>query len=163
MSSVSVWVLTIVGVIFVNVIVEIIMPEGKMNKLIKGLVSIFMVFAMVSPLPFVSLDKIDFGKFFDNNTTQVDDKFVENINLQKIAQYETLIKETLHKNGYKDVSIIITSDYIDYDIKINQVYVDLTNLVLNDKNLNIDKYTNIKKIILGLVEVKEENILFYGG
>ena len=163
MSSVSVWVLTIVGVIFVNVIVEIIMPEGKMNKLIKGLVSIFMVFAMVSPLPFVSLDKIDFGKFFDNNITQVDDKFVENINLQKIAQYETLIKETLYKNGYKDVGIIITNDYIDYDIKINQVYVGLTNLVLNDKNLNIDKYTNIKKIILGLVEVKEENILFYGG
>ncbi len=163
MSSVSVWVLTIVGVIFVNVIVEIIMPEGKMNKLIKGLVSIFMVFAMISPLPFVSLDKIDFGKFFDNNTTPVDDKFIENINSQKIAQYETLIEETLYKNGYKDVGIIITSDYIDYEIKINQVYVDLTNLVLNDKSLNIDKYTNIKKIIFGLVEVKEENILFYGG
>lgn len=162
MSSLSVWVLTIVGVILIGVIVDIIMPEGSINKFIRGLIAIFTVFAIVSPLPYLSLDKINFGEFFNNNNIQVDDNFIEQVNKQKVEEYEFLIESALKQKGYHGVDIRIYADFVDNDMKISQIFVDLSNLVLNDENLNINKYDQIKVVIYGIVDVKEDNILFYG-
>lgn len=163
MSGVSVWVLTIVGIILVGIIVDIILPEGSINKFVRGLIAIFTVFAIVSPLPSISLDKIDFGSFFDNDKAQVDDNFIEQINNQKITEYEMIIESTLKQQGYHGVDIHLYANYIDYDLEITEVFADLSQLVLNDKNLNINKYDQITNIIKKIVDVKEENILFYGG
>ena len=50
MNGVSDWILSITGIILVSLIVEIILPNGKTNNLIKSIVSIFSVFIIISPL-----------------------------------------------------------------------------------------------------------------
>ncbi len=144
-----------------GVVIDLIMPDGKLRKYIKGMVAIFMVFAMVSPLPFVEFD-INFDNFFEGETL-VDNNLLEEINVKKVAEYKSIIESELLSVGYQNVVVDISYDYIDYEIKINQIFVDLTNLVIIDKNLNIDKYTHISSVITKLLDIKEDDILFYGG
>ena len=44
---------------------------------------------------------------------------------------------------------------------IKNLFVDLRDLVITDKKLNIDKYTNITAIIKNVISIKEEQIIFY--
>ena len=50
MNGVSAWILSITGIILVSLVVEIILPNGKTNNLIKSIVSIFSVLIIISPL-----------------------------------------------------------------------------------------------------------------
>ena len=144
----------------VGVLVDIILPEGSIRKFVRGLISIFTVFAIVSPLPNVNFDKINFGSFFKQ--TQIDENFVEQINSKKLNEYEVLIESTLYSKGYHNVDVKIDADKQSSTLKILKVNVDLSGLVLNDKNLNINKYDQIKAIVKSIVGVREEDTLFYG-
>ena len=44
---------------------------------------------------------------------------------------------------------------------IENVFVDLKNSVLSNKNMNINKYTNIIAIIKNLINIQEDSIIFY--
>ncbi len=155
MGAVSGWVLSIVGIIIITVIVEITMPEGNINKYIKGILVLFTVFIMVSPLT-----KIDVFNVLENGYDMVlDSDFLGDITKQKIEEYETMLADKLSENGYKNVVIdIITQN--DETVEIVTIFVDLTKLVLNGNNQNINIYNNIKNIIKSVVEVEAEDIIF---
>ena len=163
MDSVSVWLLSIVGVILITVMVEIIIPEGQMNKYIKGVMSIITVFVVMLPLPHLSIDKLDFSRFFGGDTKVVDDRFIENLNLQKIAEYENIIERTLASSGYGGTSVEVVGSLTQPNMKIEGVNVNLALLVLSDPSLNINRNEKIEAIILSVVNVKKENINLYGG
>ena len=50
-SSLSGWVLSIAGVISLSVIVELILPEGQLNKYIRGIFSFIIILVIIAPLP----------------------------------------------------------------------------------------------------------------
>ncbi|MDR0850291.1 MAG: stage III sporulation protein AF [Christensenellaceae bacterium] len=161
MGAISIWLLSIVGVILITVMVEIIIPEGQMNKYIKGVLSIITVFVVVLPLPYLSVDKLDFGRFF-NSSVDVDDRFIENLNRQKILEYENIIERTLAQNGFNGASVEVLGDLTKPNMKIDTVNVNLALLVLSDPQLNINRNEKIEAIILAVVDIKKENINLYG-
>jgi hypothetical protein len=160
-GAISIWLLSIVGVILITVMVEIIIPEGQMNKYIKGVLSIITVFVVVLPLPYLSVDKLDFGRFF-NSSVDVDDRFIENLNRQKILEYENIIERTLAQNGFNGASVEVLGDLTKPNMKIDTVNVNLALLVLSDPQLNINRNEKIEAIILAVVDIKKENINLYG-
>ena len=48
MSSISIWILSIIGVVMIGVLVEIILPEGKTNTLLKSVVAVASIFIIIS-------------------------------------------------------------------------------------------------------------------
>ena len=162
MSAISVWLLGITGVILITVMVEIIIPEGQMNKYIKGVLSIITVFVVVLPLPHLSIDKLDFGRFIGNSAVQVDDKIIENLNRQKVIEYESIIERTLSNNGYSGTQVEVVGDLTEPNMKIDAVNVNLALLVISDPELNINRNEKIEAIIVSVVNVKKENISLYG-
>ena len=46
-DGISNWILSIAGIICLSVIVELIMPEGQLNRYIKGVFSFIVVFVIV--------------------------------------------------------------------------------------------------------------------
>ena len=134
--------------------------RNKSSVIAAWIILFLVVFAIVAPLPNVNFDKINFGSFFKQ--TQIDENFVEQINSKKLNEYEVLIESTLYSKGYHNVDVKIDADKQSSTFKILKVNVDLSGLVLNDKNLNINKYDQIKAIVKSIVGVREEDILFYG-
>ena len=49
--NLSSWVLTIVGMVVLSVIGDIILPQGKISKTVKGVFAFITVLVIASPLP----------------------------------------------------------------------------------------------------------------
>ena len=49
--NLSAWVLSIVGIVVLTLMVDIIIPEGKTGKYIKGVFAMLTVFVIAMPLP----------------------------------------------------------------------------------------------------------------
>ena len=154
----SSWVLSIIGVVLISVIVEMILPKGSVSKFIKSVLAIFIVFVIVSPIATIK-DSNYFDKIINLNAIEIDVNYVKTINEQKVAEYQKNITTILNESGFLNISVNIDAE-IDKEIKINKVYVNICNLVLNGNISHIDKYTKMIAIITSVVDVKKENIVF---
>ena len=85
-------------------------------------------------------------------------KRVDLRNLEKIEAISSSIESSLDKNGYENVSVSFDID--SEKMLINTVFVDLSKLVLSDKNLNINKYTNIVAIVRQFVNINQGQVVF---
>ena len=65
MSSVSAWILSIAGIICISVLLELIMPEGQMNKYIKNIFSFVIVLVIILPLPKLINSDFDSSSMYD--------------------------------------------------------------------------------------------------
>ncbi len=158
MTAISSWVLSIAGIIILTVIVEIIMPDGNMNKFIKGFLVIFTIFVMVSPITNISFDDVFGGGDYE---LTLDNEFLEEVENDKLNEYCNIIIDKLSAEGYLNVSIEFQTRLEDGEVNINTIFVNLCDLVLKNNAENINKYNNIKQIIKSVVKVNEEDIIFY--
>lgn len=157
MSAVSSWVLTIVGVIIITVIVEITMPDGNINKYIKGILIIFTVFVMVSPITNLKIFESIKNSDYD---IKLDDSYLGDVNSQIANEYKIIIESKLKTNGYENVTVDIDLKD-DEKLEIDAVFVYLCDLVLKSNDESINIYNNIKSIIKSVVVVDAEDIIFY--
>lgn len=157
MSVVSSWVLSLVGVVIITAIVEIILPESNIGKYVKGILALFTIFIMISPVTSVNI-----GDLFNSEEYEalIDDDFLTGVNVERVNFYKTQIIEKLNKNGIDKVVINIDWETNNGVLKINNVFVNLCDMVINNNDKNIDIYNNIKKIIISVVDVKVEDIIF---
>lgn len=160
MSFVSSWILSIVGVVVVGVIIDLIMPDGQMSKYIKGIVAIVTVLVIVLPLPKLANQEISFD--FNTNIA-IDSELIYTINENKVEQLNDILEKKLDENGYGNIEVSINADLYSYDLKIEKVFVDLSQAVINEEITNIDKYTtDIKSIVKEVLKVEEDDILIDG-
>jgi hypothetical protein len=153
------WILNIVGMIFVGVILDVVLPNGKTNTLIKTIFGIFILYVIVSPLPKIFNHNISLT---NNNSTIIDQNYLINVNLSKLTELENEITTTLSKNGFDNVSVVVDANIYSEQLIINKVYVDVVNLVLNSGGKHINIYKDITNLIIAITNIKEEEIIFYG-
>lgn len=159
MSEISSWILQITGVVLCSVLVEVLFPKGKLNKILKSVLAVFIVLVVVSPLKNIDIKNLNFSNMFDGLI--IDKNFVEQREGEKIDGLEKTIEQNLEKNGYKGTKVNLVGSFNDEKLNIETVFVDLSGLVLSDDSLNINKYTNIVAVIKNLVNVSEDKVIFY--
>ena len=159
MSEISSWILQITGVVLCSVLVEILFPKGKLNKMLKSVLAVFIVLVVVSPLKNIDITNLNFSSIFDGLT--IDKNFVELREGEKIDGLEKTIEENLEMNGYGNAKVNIVGSFDDEKLNIETIFVDLSGLVLSDDSLNINKYTNIVAVIKNLINVSEGKVIFY--
>lgn len=157
-NAFSSWILSVVGVVLIVVVVEMILPSGKVSKFIKTILSLFIVFVFVSPIVTLK-NKNYFDEIFNSNNININLEYVKEINQQKIYEYEKRVEETLDYNGYKNIDITINAE-ISNEIKIYKIYVNICNLVISENLQHIDKYTNIIAIVKNIIDIDEKDIVF---
>ena len=50
MSEISNWILQITGIVLCGVLVEVLLPKGKLNKILKTILALFIVLVIIAPL-----------------------------------------------------------------------------------------------------------------
>ena len=159
MSEISNWILQITGIVLCGVLVEVLLPKGKLNKILKTILALFIVMVIIAPLKNSDIAKLNFSNIFGE--LNIDKSFVERREGEKIEVLEQTIEDSLAKNGYMDTKVNIIGEFCDEKLNIETVFVDLTGLVLLSDSLNINKYTNIVAVIKNLINISEENVIFY--
>ena len=164
LSDISSWIMSIAGIICISVIVELILPEGQMNRYIKAIFSFIVILIIILPIPKLLNSNIDFSNIFGyDNNLNVDEDYLYQLNLDKVNSYKEDIEKEIESHGYKNVSIYINCDIFENKMEFKSITVDLTSLVITE-NAEHKDITKIKKditsIILSFIDLDEEEILY---
>ena len=160
LSGITNWLLSIVGVVLIGVLVDIILPDGQMQKYIKVVFSVFVVFVMIYPIVNINLNKIDFNKFLYNSTSvELNENYLKNYNLEYKNSLEKLTENQLSNNGFMGVDVEININLDKTNFNIEKVILNAKNLVINTNTVHIDKYKEIKGLVANFLYIEEERVV----
>ena len=164
LAEISQWILSIAGIICASVIIEFVLPEGQINKYIKGILSFFIVLVIILPIPKLLNSEKDYSNIFNyENNIEVDEDYLYQLNLDKINALKEDIEKDILQRGYKNVDVYISADIFQSQMTYKSINVDLSRLVIseNAEHNDITKVKNdITKIIKSYIQIDEEGIFY---
>ena len=137
--TISNWILSIAGVVMLSVLLDLFLPEGKSNSFIKTIFNFVIILVIITPLPQLLNKEFDTITMFDDNQIVLQQDYIYQLNRDKLTMLETRIEDTLDSKGYKYIDVSISADIFVIEMKIERIFVDLGNLVIqhNEENINI--------------------------
>ncbi|MBE5745860.1 MAG: stage III sporulation protein AF [Clostridiales bacterium] len=160
-SGITSWILSIVGVVIIGVLVDIILPEGEMQKYIKAVFSVIVIVIMITPILQIDFNKIDFDKFLFNETSiELNQNYINNYNDKYKENVEEILKNSLKSNGFSNVDVEIYLNKSNTNFEINKVVLNIKNLVININSVHIDKYKEMKTIVVACLNIDENKVVF---
>ena len=165
LSELSNWILSIAGIICVSVIVELILPDGQMNRYIKGIFSFIIILVVIMPIPKLLNRDFDFSNIFDNSGYEINSDYLYQVKLDKMNSVKNEIEKQIEKRGYLNVVVSINCDIFDNSMQYKSIFVDLSDLVISGQaeHNNISKIKkDISSIIMAIIDIDEEAILYDG-
>lgn len=161
MSAISAWILSIVGVCFISVITDIMLPEGLTNSYIKKTISYCILFIIILPLPKILNNGISVDELFKNVDITIQEDYITSINQKKIEALSETIENELKNKGIIGVDVFVSADIFDYSFNVDAVYIDLYNVVINDNLVNINIKTEVVNVVLKNINISKDKVIFY--
>ena len=161
--TLSGWVLSIAGVVSLSVIVELIMPEGNLNKYIRGVFSFIIMLVIIAPLPSLVGKNFDFSNIGLEGQYQLQEDYIYQMNVYKTQALQNDISNQIKQSGYDNVVVSVSSENYSSQFKIKAIYVELANLVINGQAQHtniVDIEKEILQIILSRANVDEAEVHF---
>ncbi len=146
------WLISIVGIVFLGVLVDIISPNGKTNHIIKCVFSLFVLIVIVTPV--LKIFKKDW-----NIETNIQGDWIESVKEQRISALEEKVGKHLYEKGIACV-VEIEAEDVGNCINIGQVNIYISKSVLNNMDEHINKYKHITDLVKEVVEVDEEIVVY---
>lgn len=123
------WILSVTAVICLTVLMDIVMPDGQMNKYVKGITSLIVVFVVVSPLTALAKGKFDFS--LSGNNVETDSLMAACLDNGSMKYDELTLKSVLENLG------------VECSVEIKKVggekkaEIIISKKVLEEKDMNI--------------------------
>ena len=158
--TISSWILSIAGVVVLSILLDLFLPEGKLNSYIKTIFNFVIILVVITPLPELFNKDFDTSTMFSNSQIVLQEDYIYQLNRDKLTMLETTIEDTLSNSGYKNIDVSISANIFVIEMKIETIFVDLSNLVIqqNDENINIKN--EVVKCITSIISINKENIVF---
>lgn len=161
MSQISAYLLSVVGVVFLLVVIELILPESKISKYIKSIFSIFIIVVIITPIVKLVKNDWDWNSIFTNVSYDLNQTFLDDIKTQQIVNLERDLENFISKQ-YNGAKVSISANFNGDDMKINYIFVDLSDLVIKENEQHINYYTAVKELVRSQVKIDEERVVVYG-
>lgn len=152
------YILSILGIVIAGIFIDIIVPNGKINKYIKSIYSIFVVAVLLSPLINFLNKNHDFTvkyKDYELNT-----ELINYIHSMRVKAMETNLENYLGAEGFKNIHIELTFSSKNNEISYNSCKISLKNLVIEKDKQHINKYEFIKEVVKENTNLSNEEIIF---
>ena len=141
------WVLSVTAVVCLTVLLDIIMPDGQMKKYVKGIVSIIVIFVIVTPLASLAVGKFDLTK---GNIT-IDSDMLESLESTSDRYREIQLESMLSEDGITaDVKIVSENGK-------KKVEVIIKNGVLSENEMNILKQ-KVSKTVAEFLDIDDSDV-----
>lgn len=141
------WVLSVTAVVCLTVLLDIIMPDGQMKKYVKGIVSIIVIFVIVTPLASLAVGKFDLTK---GNIT-IDSDMLESLESTSDRYREIQLESMLSDDGITaDVKIVSENGK-------KKVEVIIKNEVLSENEMNILKQ-KVSKTVAEFLDIDDSDV-----
>lgn len=139
------------GICAVMVLIELILPTSSVSKYIRSILAIFIVFAIISPIPnMLKKIKIDINS---NGSVVLDENFLQDLSDQKRKMLENSIKSDAKLKNF-DIDVTISTILTGGEMKIVYVSVFVNSFEGSEK----DAVASIKNIVKKYVSLEDDNI-----
>ncbi len=145
------WIISVVGVILLSVLTDVLLPEGQMNKYVKGIFSILLIFVIIAPLADFIRKDIEISDLL-NFDMESDGIVVEK---SEIVEMEESLHSDLETLGIQCEKVVIFSR----ENNINTIVG--VNVFLKEKKEE-KQVDMIRKIITNKINIEQEKIFIYG-
>lgn len=163
MSMLSSWVLSIAGICVLSVLIDLFLPSGQMSSHIKSIFNFIVVFVIIAPLPKVIKNyNIDYSSFISTSDIELQQDFIYQVNYDKLEALKNEIQSKLTEKGLNNIEISISADIFIENMVLESVYVDISNLVIENPNQHIDIKKEVENVILSVLDIDREAIDFSG-
>lgn len=153
------WILSIAGVTILSVVVDLILPSGQTAKYIKNIFAFVMILVIISPLPALIKGNFNVNDIFESEEIVLQEDYIYQVNRDKLTALEEEITSSLEEKGIKNVVVAINADIFQIEMKILEVNVDLSDLVIDENSGHIDIEKAITEVVNRLVG--EEVIIIF--
>lgn len=149
--------ISIIGIIFLLIITLFIFPEGEINKFLKSAFSIFLFICLLFPI--INIFKDDFSFSINNqNFTYIDHEFTQNFQ-SRVIQKNAKCIEDFAKNKYNcNILLKYSTKIVDNKVKVEKVYVDLTNSGITENEVHIKIVQEIIQLCVDTFNIKEDQV-----
>lgn len=159
MSGISAWIMSVAGISVLSVLVDLIMPNGQTKKYIKGIFAFVIILVIISPLPSLINKRFSIDDIFQEEIS-IQNEYIYEINRKKIEKIEKDILKDLENEGVRNLELNINANIFTYDLQIDTIFVDLSQVVINENLQHININELIKSSILKFVLIDCEKIIF---
>ena len=130
MSGLSSYILSIAGIIFVSIIVELVISDGTLSKHIKSIFSFFILAVIIAPLPaLVSNENV--SSVFEFSEYEIQEGYIYTLNKSRLETMATEEELLLQNEGYKNIKIVFhSSNMSQADMKIDGASINLAKMIV---------------------------------
>lgn len=152
------YIMAILGIVILGVMIEIIMPNGRINKFIKNVYAIFAVAVFISPITNFFSNKTGYHISYSN--FEINDSFVEYFLEEQVKSTEIEIETVCNDYGFSNIDIKLNFSIKNYEIQYNLCNVNLKNLVISSSGQHINKYEFIRQAVGEKTGLGDAEIIF---
>lgn len=153
------WVMSILSVALLSVISGLVLSGKRMGKFVSAVFASLTILIIVAPLPNLLKNGASTNLFFTPDT-QLDSDYLGFANDLKANSLARAVNSQLIKAGYHGVEIEIKGEFND-EIKISEIIINLSNLVMDENVVHINKYDALTRIVSDCLKVDKGIIVFY--
>ena len=159
------WILSVAAIIILVEIISIILPDGKMNKYIRGTFSFLIILVILQPIINFNFDK--YSKFsFSNdeqeNNIEYQDEYLGVVFENKVKILESDVDKILTQFGIFDAIVKIKYDIDDMkNLNVTNVEINLENAVINSDKEHINIIEQAKDGVANYLSVDKGVVNFY--
>ncbi|NLZ25503.1 MAG: hypothetical protein GX891_03485 [Clostridiales bacterium] len=146
------YLISVTAVVCLGVLLDIILPDGQMNKYVRSVFSLIVVLVLIAPLPQLLKKPLNFEIGIDDTIGDViDDEFADSLNRYALTQKSIELQSVLMSEG---IDATISAERKNGELKI---YVKINTEVLsgNDRNIILERTLILTERKFG---VNRENI-----
>lgn len=153
------YILTILGIVLAGILIDIIVPTGKINKYIKSIFAIFVVAVILMPVvKFIAKsDEIT----INYTDYEIEQNLMDYIFSFRVTAYENEIIEVLENNGLSNIDIKINYSINSNELSLNSCEVNLKNMTSSNIEMHNNRYEFIAETIKEITNLTDEVIIFY--
>lgn len=149
------WLLSILGVVFLAVLIDMIYPSGKTNAFCKSIFGVFAVIMLVAPIFKININ-------YDNSNSYIDTVLESNIQKSKEEYLKLRVEKALKDAQIEGCNVEIKSKNTENGFEIENIYIDTSNIVLTENLTHTNKYEVIIQKVLDITKIDIERIVIYG-
>lgn len=160
MAQISAYILSLVGIVFLGVLVDVIMPDGEMNGFVKGMFALIAMLIIIAPIGKLKNKNFKLEDIFEQTTSiQIDGDFLEATKKDIDESLKNQLVAKLEDEGFCKIIVTIESMMSNNVYQIEKVKISVANLSNLDKQEHINKCTKIKEIAEQILNVEESDVI----
>ncbi len=152
--------MSILAVVALGFIADLVLSGKRMGKFVNAIFASLTILIIVAPLPNIIKNGFNGDNILFVPGIEVDDSYINYANKMRVRSLERGVEEALSKEGYRNIEVEIKGEF-DEEIKIQSISLNLSNLVMDDKVVHINKYEAITRFVSGYLDVDKGVVVIY--